>query len=163
MRALERLFQGLPDSAIKPRASITIELAQLAAQLARVDQTLEQLTASITTSQDTTHSVMVVLQQTIQTTIAPLSALKDNLEHLHQKMDSLENTIDERLPSGTHVLNAGHINDRTGLANAGAPDDTDQASWATPDFPLMMMLQRLPLQLMWLLSLLLLLMALLTS
>jgi hypothetical protein len=77
---------------------------------------------------------MVVLQQTIQTTIAPLSALKDSLEHLHQKMDSLENTIDERLPSGTHVLNTGHINDRTGLANAGAPDDADQASWATPDF-----------------------------
>ena len=30
--ALERLFQGLPESAIKPRASITIELEQLAAQ-----------------------------------------------------------------------------------------------------------------------------------
>ena len=47
--ALERLFQGLPESAIKPRASITIQLDQLAARLARVDQTLAQLTTSITT------------------------------------------------------------------------------------------------------------------
>jgi hypothetical protein len=66
--------------------------------------------------------------------VAPLSALKDNLEHLHQKIDSLENTLDERLPSGTHILNAGQINDRTSLANAGAPDDADHTSWATPDF-----------------------------
>jgi prefoldin subunit 5 len=42
---------------------------------------------------------MVHLHETIQTTVAPLSALKDNLEHLHQKIDSLENTIDERASS----------------------------------------------------------------
>jgi hypothetical protein len=67
--------------------------------------------------------------------VAPLSALKDNLKHLHQKIDSLENTLDEHLPSSTHILNAGQINDRTtGLANAGAPDDADHTSWATPDF-----------------------------
>ena len=41
--SLEKLFQGLPESAIKPRACITIELEQLAAQLARVDQTLENV------------------------------------------------------------------------------------------------------------------------
>jgi hypothetical protein len=100
-------------------------------------------------------------------TVAPLSALKDNLEHLHQKIDSLENTLDERLPSGTHILNNdGHINDRTGLANAGDTDDADHTSWATRMVVkpiLMMMLPRLPLQLVWLLSPLPLLMALLTS
>jgi hypothetical protein len=110
--ALEKLFQGLPESAIKPRASIMIKLEQLAAQLIYVDQTLVQLTTSITTSHDITHDVMVHIQETIQTTVAPLSTLKENLEHLHQKLDSLENTLDERLPSGTHILNAGHINDR---------------------------------------------------
>jgi hypothetical protein len=68
--ALERLIQGLPESAIKPRASITIQLDQLAARLACVDQTLEHLT----TSQDTTQNVMVHLHETIQTTVAPLSA-----------------------------------------------------------------------------------------
>jgi hypothetical protein len=115
--ALERLFQGLPDSAINSRASITIQLDQLATQLARVDQTLEQLT----TSQDTTQHVMVDL-------VAPFSAVKDNLERLHQKIDSLENTIDERLPSGAHILNAGRINDRTGLANACDTDDADHTS-----------------------------------
>jgi hypothetical protein len=55
------------------------------------------------------------------------------LEHLHQKIDSLENTIDERLSSGTHILNAGHINDRTSLANAGDTDDANHTSWATSD------------------------------
>ena len=75
------------------------------------------------------------------------------MEHLHQKIASRENTIDERLPSGTHILGAGHsgthilsaghsgthilgaghINDRTGLANAGHTDDTDHTIWATPD------------------------------
>jgi hypothetical protein len=100
-----------------------------------MDQTLAQLTTSITTLQDTTHNVIVHLHETIQTTVVPLLALMDNLEHLHQKIDSLENhTIDERLPSGTpHILNAGHINDRTGLANAGNTDDADHTSWATPD------------------------------
>jgi hypothetical protein len=127
--ALEKLIQGLPESAIIPRASITIQLDQLAAQLARVDQTLEH----DTTSQNTTQDVMVHIHETLQMTVAPLLALKDNLEHLHQKIDSLENTIDERLPSGTHILNAGHINDRTGLANAGDTDDADHTSWATPD------------------------------
>jgi hypothetical protein len=40
--ALEKLIQGLPESAIKPRASsITIQIDKLAGQLARVDQTLE--------------------------------------------------------------------------------------------------------------------------
>ena len=46
--ALERLFQGLPDSAINSRASINIQLDQLATRLARVDQTLEQLATSQT-------------------------------------------------------------------------------------------------------------------
>ena len=142
--ALERLIQGLPESAIKPRASITIQLDQLAAQLARVDQTLEH----DTTSQNTTQDVMVHIHETLQMTVAPLLALKDNLEHLHQKIDSLENTIDERLPSGTHITMderlpsgthilgaAGHTNDRTGMANAGNTDDAsyimlgDSGSW----------------------------------
>jgi hypothetical protein len=88
--ALEKLIQGLPESAIKPRASsITIQIDKLAGQLARVDQTLENVTAS----HDTTRDVIVHLQQTLQMTAAPLLAIKDNLEHLHQKIDSLENTI----------------------------------------------------------------------
>jgi hypothetical protein len=91
---------------------------------------------NITTSQDSTRDVIIHLHETLQTTVAPLSAINDNLVHLHQKIDSLvENTLDERLPSGTHILNAGHINDRTGLANAGEPDDADHTSWAAPDFP----------------------------
>ena len=128
--SLEKLIQGLPESAIKPRASIAIQIDKLARQLARVDQMLE----NVTTSQNSTRDVIVHLQETLQTTVAPLSAIKDNLEHLHQKIDSLENTINERLPSGTHILNAGYINDRTGLANAGEPDDADHTSWATPEF-----------------------------
>jgi hypothetical protein len=44
--ALERLFQGLPDSAINSRASINIQLDPLATRFARVDQTLEQLATS---------------------------------------------------------------------------------------------------------------------
>ena len=39
--SLEKLIQGLPESAIKPRASIAIQIDKLAGQLARVDQTLE--------------------------------------------------------------------------------------------------------------------------
>ena len=48
--ALEKFIQGLPEPAIKPRASITIQIDKLAGQLARIDQTLE----NVTTSQDTT-------------------------------------------------------------------------------------------------------------
>jgi ABC-type transporter Mla subunit MlaD len=86
-----------------------LQIDKLAAQLARVDQTLE----NATTLQSTTRDVIVHLQETLQTTVAPLTAIKDNLEHLHQKLDSLENTLDERLPSGTDFLGHGHINDRT--------------------------------------------------
>jgi hypothetical protein len=127
--ALEKLIQGLPESANKPRASIALQIDKLAAQLARIDQTLE----NATTSQSTTRAVIVHLQETLQMTVAPLTDIKDNLEHLHQKLDSLENTIDERLPSVTNFLGHGHINDRTGLVNADGSDDADTTSWATPD------------------------------
>jgi hypothetical protein len=59
--------------------------------------------------QHTSRDVIVHLHETLQTIVAPLSDIKDNLEHLHQKIDSLENTIDERLPSGTHILGAGTV------------------------------------------------------
>ena len=114
---LKKLIQVLPESAIKPRASITFHIDKLSAQLTRVDQTLE----NVTTSQNTTSDVIVHLHETLETTVVPLSDIKDNLEHLHQKIDSLENTIDKRLPSGTHILGAGHINDRTGLAITSDP------------------------------------------
>jgi hypothetical protein len=41
---LEKLLQVLPELAIKPQVSITFHIDKLAAQLARVDQTLENFT-----------------------------------------------------------------------------------------------------------------------
>jgi prefoldin subunit 5 len=84
--ALERLIQGLPESAIKPRASITIQLDQLAAQLARVDQTLEHVTTSQNTTSECTVPVTPVYRTppTIPRVLARILATQHALEKLIQ-------------------------------------------------------------------------------
>ena len=76
--SLERLFQGLPESAIKPRASITIKLEQLAAQLARVDQTLENV-----------MSPPPVLAEVMSSTHAPAATMRESILSSQHALEKL--------------------------------------------------------------------------
>jgi predicted amino acid-binding ACT domain protein len=96
--ALGKLIQSLLESAAKPQASITLQLDKLAAQLAGVNQTLS--TSTITTD------MLVHLQETLQTAVALIADIKDNLEHLQLKIDGLKNTIDK---CSTFVDHLGHL------------------------------------------------------
>jgi hypothetical protein len=80
--ALEKLIQGLTESVIKPRASITFQIDKLAAQqLARVDQ---QMLENVTTSQNTTRDVIVHFHETLQTTVETLQTTVASLSDISQ-------------------------------------------------------------------------------
>jgi hypothetical protein len=80
--SLEKLFQGLPESAIKPRACITIELEQLAAQLARVDQTLENV-----------MSPPPVLAEVMSSTHAPAATMRESKGYVLERVSFINLSV----------------------------------------------------------------------